>query len=182
MSVGRANLLALVWLPVAGAIVYFPFAARWGPAPLGEAFAIPLIRSLPVLVAGIVVHELIHAIGFLTAGRAPRSHVRVGLNRRTLTPYASCSAPISTTGYRIAALLPAGVLGLVPAAAAVLTGSGALAVFGFAMLALAGGDVALVWAIRGVPSGARVLDHPSRVGCSVVSDPAATGALGRAEV
>ncbi len=168
MSVTHANLLALLWLPVAGAVVYFPFSALWGPAPLGEAFALPLIRSLPALAAGIGLHELCHAAGFLFAGRAPRSTVRVGLNRRTLTPFASCSTPITVGSYRIATVLPAVALGVVPAALAVLTGSGSLAVWAFVMLALAGGDVALLWTIRAVPAGALVVDHPSRVGCTVV--------------
>ncbi|MBA3659463.1 MAG: DUF3267 domain-containing protein [Gemmatimonadales bacterium] len=168
MSVAHANLLALLWLPVAGAMVYFPFSARWGPAPLADAFAIPLIRSLPAVAAGILVHELCHAAGFRLAGRAPRSAVRIGLNRRTLTPFASCSAPVTAASYRIATLLPAVALGLMPAALAVLIGSGPLAVWAFVMLALAGGDVALLWTIRSVPARALVVDHPSRVGCTVV--------------
>jgi hypothetical protein len=36
------------------------------------------------------------------------------------------------------------------------------------MLVFAGGDLIVVWTIRGVPGRARVLDHPSRVGCRVL--------------
>jgi hypothetical protein len=39
------------------------------------------------------------------------------------------------------------------------------------MLAVAGGDLAAVWAIRDVPQGVLVRDHPSRVGCQVTEQP-----------
>jgi len=41
-----------------------------------------------------------------------------------------------------------------------------------AMLAVAGCDLAALWAIREVPRGTLVLDHPSRVGCQVTEQPA----------
>ena len=41
------------------------------------------------------------------------------------------------------------------------------------MLAVAGGDLAAVWAIRDVPGEVLVLDHPQRVGCRITEQPAA---------
>jgi len=122
---------------------------------------------LPLMAAGIVVHELLHAGGFLLFGRAPRHAVRVGVHRRTLTPYASCSAPVPASAYRGAALLPAAILGVLPAVASLLLGWGWLAIWAALMLAVAGGDLAAVWAIRRVSADALVLDHPTRVGCTI---------------
>jgi hypothetical protein len=111
------------------------------------------------------VHELLHAAGFLLFGRAPRTQVRIGFQRRTLTPFASCSTPVTASAYRAAGLLPALVLGGLPLLAAWATGSAGLLLWAWVMLALAGGDVAAVWAMRSVPGDAMVVDDPALVGC-----------------
>jgi Putative zincin peptidase len=170
MSVGRANLIALAWLPAAAFLALGPFFLLWGGAPLVAAIpapsALPLV--LAVLLASVLLHELVHVLGFRLLARAPRRAVRLGLNRRTLTPFACCAEPVSARGYQATALLPALLLGLVPALVAAAAGSGILALWSWAMLAVAGGDVAAVWAIRRVPARALVLDHPARVGCRVL--------------
>ena len=82
------------------------------------------------------------------------------------------------SAYRATALLPGLALGVLPGVAALLTGSGLLALWSWTMLAVAGGDVAAVWAIRGVPPDVLVLDHPSRVGCTIAGQRGG-GAAGR---
>ena len=169
MSVVRANLVALAWLPVSGLLATAPFVLLWGRERLASAPAglpsLPL--GIALLVLGVLVHELLHAAGFLLFGRAPRQAVRVGFQPRTLTPFASCSTAVSASAYRAAGLLPAVVLGVLPVAAAWATGSGMLLLWGWLMLALAGGDLAAVWVMRGVPADTLVLDHPTLVGCRV---------------
>jgi hypothetical protein len=170
MSVGRANLIALVWLPVAALLALGPFLLRWGIAPLAAAIPPPsrLPLLLAVLLASVLLHELVHLAGFLLLAGASRRAVRLGFNRRSLTPFACCAEPVSARGYRATALLPAILLGLAPALVAAVAGWGALGLWSWAMLAVAGGDVAAVWAIRRVPPTAPVLDHPARVGCRVL--------------
>ncbi len=174
MSVGRANLLAIAWLPLSALLTIGPFAVLWDSERIYLALpaATDLRIAIPVLLVSVVLHEGLHAIGFLTFGRASRQAVRVGFQRRTLTPYASCTAPINARAYRATALLPGAVLGALPVLLGWLLGSGGMVLYGWAMLAMAGGDLAAVWAIRDVPSGVPVLDHPSRVGCQVRAQPA----------
>lgn len=172
MSVVRANLIGLGWLPLAALLALGPFVLLWGGAPL--AAGLPGPGALPVLLLlialAILAHESLHALGFLLFGRVPRSSVRLGFQRRTLTPFAACRVPIPAAAYRKAALLPAAVLGVGPSIVGVVSGSAALTLWGWVMLALAGGDLAAVWAIRRVPGERLVLDHPSRVGCQVVGE------------
>ena len=175
MSVAQANLIALAWLPVSGLIALGPYALLWGE---DRVAALPAaLPSLPVglalMAAGILVHELLHAAGFLLFGRAPRRQVRLGFQLRTLTPFATCSAPVTASAYRAAGLLPAAVLGGLPLLAAWMTGSAGGVLWGWVMLALAGGDVAAVWAMRPLPGRAMVVDHPERVGCLSVRPPEA---------
>jgi len=174
MSVARANLLAIAWLPVSGLLALGPFAFLRGSERIGAA--LPLVTdlrfALPVLAASVLLHEILHAVGFRLLGRAPREAIRIGFQRRTLTPFASCSAPVRASAYRAAALLPGAVLGVLPVLTGWLLGSGTLVLYGWAMLAVAGGDLAAVWAIRDVPGRVLVLDHPQRVGCRITEQPA----------
>jgi hypothetical protein len=173
MSVARANLIALLWLPLSALLTVGPFLRFWGPGPISHALpaATDLRVMLPLILVGVLAHEALHAVGFLLLGRAPRAAVRIGFQRRTLTPFASCGAAVTAGAYRAASLLPALVLGVLPTVLAWLLGSGGLVLWGWVMLALAGGDLAAVWAMRAVPRGVLVLDHPSRVGCRLAEAP-----------
>ena len=126
MSVARANLLAIAWLPVSGLLTLGPFVLLWGSDRIDAAFpaATDLRFALPVLAVSVLLHEGLHALGFRLLGRAPRSAVRLGFQRRTLTPYANCTAPVRANAYRATALLPGAVLGAGPVLAAWLLGCG----------------------------------------------------------
>jgi len=63
--------------------------------------------------------------------------------------------------------LPALLLGVLPGLIAGITGSGWLMAYGALMLAMASGDLLVLWLIRDVPSGRLVRDHPSEVGCEI---------------
>ena len=63
--------------------------------------------------------------------------------------------------------MPGLVLGILPATAGLLLGSGGLLVFGIVFTAAAGGDFLILWMIRNVPSNSLVEDHPTRAGCYV---------------
>jgi hypothetical protein len=69
------------------------------------------------------------------------------------------------TGYRISVVLPGVGLGILPAIIGVALGLGWLTVLGAVMTGAAGGDLAVLWAIRGVAADATVRDHPSKPGC-----------------
>jgi hypothetical protein len=76
--------------------------------------------------------------------------------------------PMPVGAYRFVLVLPLLVLGLVPFAAGLALGSALVAGLGSLMILGAGADVAVLLALRGVPSAARVVDHPSKPGCYVL--------------
>ncbi|HYJ80286.1 MAG TPA: DUF3267 domain-containing protein [Longimicrobiaceae bacterium] len=168
VSFEKANLIALLFLPLA-ALPVLLHLLLWGAASLaaGVDFLFPWL-FVPLLVASIVVHEALHALGFVAVGGAPRGAIHFGVDRRTLSPFAGCTAPLRARAYRGAVLLPSLVLGVAPVVAGLVTGSGWPTLWGALMLFCAGGDFAALWAMRAVPGDARVLDHPERVGCRVV--------------
>ena len=166
----RAGTLALVLLPVVVVPLLVPFWLLWGWDALKQGLitAITPWILVPALVGSVLVHEGLHALGFLLFGRAPRSAVHFGVHRPTLSPFAGCRAPINARAYRAAVILPSLALGVLPLAIGMATGHGFLLVWGTFMLHAGTGDLIVLWTIRSVPGRARVLDHPERVGCRVL--------------
>ena len=102
-------------------------------------------------------------------GRRSASGSSAARSRRTPTaPHRSGPTPIAPRRS-----CPARCSACGPVLAAWLSGAGIPVLYGWAMLAVAGGDLAAVWAIRDVPGEVLVLDHPQRVGCRIMEQPAA---------
>jgi hypothetical protein len=145
-----------------------PHMLIWG-VPEVSSLVSPMGGALlgGLIVAGVVVHEGIHGLGYLWGGAA-WSEVKFGFNWSGFAPYAHCGAPLRCGAYRWAIVLPGLVLGAVPLAVGLTTGRWGATLFAFVMLAAAGGDALLLWMLRAVPRGAWVQDHPRKMGALVL--------------
>ncbi len=123
---------------------------------------------LAVVLLGIVVHELIHAISWVIFGHKSFSAIRFGFQWKTLTPYAHLEEPVEVNAYRMGAFTPGLVLGILPYVLSLLFGDGNLFWFSFVHVSAAGGDWLILWLIRNVKSGMLVEDHPTHAGCYVL--------------
>ncbi len=147
------------------------YISRWGMASIARGFE-ALAQNMPAFliafVLGVVLHEAVHGLGWLVLGQKPLSAVHFGFQWKTLTPYAHLAEPIDIRAYRWSALLPAIFIGAAPTIASLLAGSPLMLFFGLAFILGAGGDLFILWLIRGVASGRQVMDHPTRAGCFVL--------------
>jgi hypothetical protein len=144
------------------------FAAVWGFDPVMDASDILLPwYFFPIFAAGIVVHELIHGLSWMAAGRLPFAQMKFGFQLKTLTPYAHCTVPITKRAYVFGTLMPAAALGCIPFFISLITGNGWVLIFGILFTFAAVGDFLIVWLIRTVPWNAMVEDHPENAGCFV---------------
>lgn len=167
---GRATLVGTLVSIVLLLAVWIPHRALYGENAFRELFrATGGWWFAPALLAGIVVHEALHAISWRLAGRLPARSVAFGVNWKVLMPYAHPRLPMPARAYALGAAVPGVVLGLVPAAAGLATGDGAWSGWGAIFTAAAAGDLLVLHSLRGLPGAARVLDHPTRVGCEVVA-------------
>ena len=169
LSMERMNLLAIpaALLPLLVTLVPF-FILRGGAALLaGGRELMAWYVLIPGLLGGIVVHEVIHGLSWAFFGRKPLRSVRYGVSWKTLTPFAHCTEPMTARAYRRGAVMPGIILGAVPAAIGLATGSGAWMLYGMIFLVAAVGDFIVLWLLRGVPGDVLVEDHPSRAGCYV---------------
>lgn len=177
VSMRFANIVALLLLVAVYLLFILPFPALWGRPILPQVTELTgtaLLRLTLLFFFSIAAHEAIHAAAFVLFGKVPPAAIRFGFSWRAAAPYAHCRIPVTARGYRLAVALPGFVLGMGPGLAGLLTGTGWLAIWGAFMTAAAGGDLAVLWAVRTVPKGALVLDHPSEPGCLVLAEEGAS--------
>jgi hypothetical protein len=127
----------------------------------------PYVWLFVLYFAMIVVHELLHALGFLVFGKVSLSHIHIGVNWKALMPYAHCKTPISISAYRGALILPIVITGIIPFFIGLFIGNGFLTVLGTLHTQAGFGDVFILWALRTYASNTIVKDHPEKIGCEV---------------
>lgn len=179
ISIARANVAMLLVVVPLMIVLIGLYVIAWG---IGD-FASGLERFLrwqvviPTLVIGIPLHEAIHGLTWVVAGRRSFRDVRFGFQWKTLTPYAHLEVRVPATAYRWGAAMPGLILGALPYLAGLILGVGWIACLGLFFIFTAGGDMLILWLLRGVDGGALTEDHPSRAGCYVypVTEPAAGG-------
>lgn len=168
MPVGRAQILALVIMGVFALFAFLPHALIWGaPEALSSISPMDGVLFVGLFVAGVVVHEGIHGLGYRWGGAA-WSEIEFGVNWSGLAPYAHCAAPLRCGAYRWAIALPGLVLGIAPLAVGLTNGHWGATLFAFVMLAAAGGDVLLLWMLQGISRNTWVQDHPRKMGALVL--------------
>jgi hypothetical protein len=123
----------------------------------------------PLFVVGVLTHELVHGVTWKVVGRLRWKDIRFGVQLKTFTPYASPTVPMRARTYRMGVMMPLIVVGLIPFAVGLIFEYSQLAVFGMVFTFVAGGDLAVLRAMRSVASSAWVQDHPERAGCYVVA-------------
>ncbi len=169
LSMERVNLLAVPVALLAPVITLVPYCLLWGGASLlagGRVLARWYIL-VPGLLGGIVLHEAIHGVSWALFGRKSFRSIRYGVQWKTLTPYAHCVEPMPARAYRRGAVMPAVIIGVIPAALGLAAGDGAWVLYGTVFLAAAAGDFIVLRVLRKIPGDILVEDHPSRAGCYV---------------
>jgi hypothetical protein len=181
MSAAQANLRALIFLVpliiLLGIPYYFIWPEQFTKAELTryvhlkEAWTfLDWAIILSVAIVGIVMHELLHGLGWSLYTKNGWLSIKFGIMWSFLTPYCHCSEPLKMRPYRIGSILPALVLGIIPSLIAMLTGNLFLMTFGFFFTFAAGGDFLILWLIRKESDTALVQDHPDKIGCIIFEE------------
>ena len=169
ISLVRANVIVVAFSLPAAVSLYLLFlflAPRSSSAPTPVSPGNAVLFGF-LLIAGILLHELLHAAGWIVFGRQARRRVQFGFKLNTLTPYAHLQSSIPAGAYRMGVLLPLLMLGLPPYILGIFLAQRLITVYGLFFILAAGGDLLVLWLLRGVPAEALVQDHPTRAGCLV---------------
>lgn len=178
IDTNRANVIALMLGVVIIIVLIIPFillnvGSFELPALKAElkfwAHPLGVIIVLVAMSGGIVVHEFIHGLTFAIFAKAGFKSVKFGI-LKPFTPYCHCKEPLKAWQYRISTIMPAIVLGLIPWAIAMFTGSIGLMLFGIFFTMAAGGDFIIIYLLRNQPANSLVQDHPEKIGCYIYSE------------
>ena len=166
VGIVMANVFAIVLLiPLAAIGIYLFVRVQGG---LDWVFT-PLSFALFVLsfLALIVVHELLHGLGWAPFAAHGFKDIEFGFMKQYLTPYCTCLVPLTKGQYIFGALLPCVALGVIPMIVAILAGSFPLLFLGIVMTDSAAGDMLIVWKIlryRSEKNEIVYMDHPTQAG------------------
>lgn len=145
-----------------------PFFVLHGKGPFYDWSWSGILFFLLLVIIGIPIHELLHALIFGLFSRGGFKSVKLGLDRSTYTPYCHCSTPIRVQYYRIGALFPMFVLGVAPFVLSLFNGSFGWWLFGYIFIVAAGGDLVALKLLKKIPAHRKVLDHPQKMGFFVL--------------
>ena len=120
-----------------------------------------------MLIAGTVVHELIHGFTAMLFANVPWKNVKFGIQWQSLTPYFHSEIPMKAQKYRVVVIMPLIILGLIPYIVSLINGSGWLMIFGTIFTFAACGDLMIIWMMRKLHAHEMVQDHPTKVGLLV---------------
>jgi len=167
VSIGKAGIYAIPIALLSAAAVLLPYAVIWGRAGFYPIRMPEILLFAGAVLAGIILHELIHAASWIILSGKSRRIISFGFHLRTFTPYVHCREPIKAGAYKLGALMPALILGILPSLIAILNGDLLLMFFGLIFTSAASGDFLIIWILRSVKSDCIVEDHPTQAGCFV---------------
>lgn len=147
------------------------FSMLWGRAALWDGLEVVLTlrTGMPLFFAGLLTHEFVHGLTWKLVGRVPWRHIRFGFQLKKFTPFAHVTTPLPARAYRWGTVTPLLAVALLPFLIGLAYNQPASAAFGMVFTFVAGGDLAVLWTLRGVSASALVRDHPERVGCYVAA-------------
>lgn len=122
-----------------------------------------------LLLAGIVLHELIHGVSMAAFAKNGWKSVSFGFNIKAIAPYAHCREPLHPNVYRLSLAMPGFLLGDIPVLISWFTGNILFLFFGILFWWAAAGDIIILWMSRKIYDG-MLQDHPEKTGFIHVSE------------
>jgi hypothetical protein len=156
--------LPFVLVPLNIALLLVPLALFALVHPQSSFNSFLSLWLIPGLVVGVLLHEAVHAIFWKVSSGLAWSQFTFGFKWEALAPYCHAKAPMPLRPYRIGALAPAVLTGLLPWLVALWIDSAPLALLGAVLISAAIGDFYVLWLLRDVPAEADVRDHPEKAG------------------
>ncbi len=166
VSIRKANWFAVLLLIPLFVVGFGLFFLRHHQ--ITEGFhAYSFFIAMAVYLILVVVHELIHGLSWSIFAEHHWKDIAFGFMTQYLTPYCSCSVPLSKGQYIFGALMPLVILGILPMIAGILSGSILTLFVGIIMADAAAGDILIVWNLLRYRSDAKqivYMDHPTQAG------------------
>lgn len=169
----KANGFAIKCLLVSALVFGIPYFAIWGwnSTPLFEGFYLKIFYPIIFILAGIVLHELIHGIFFALYAKGGFSSIKFGVLWKYLAPYCHCKEALKIKHYTITLFAPLVFTGILPSIIALIIGNFPLLVVGIFLCSGAAGDLMIYEKLKKENPEDYVQDHPSEAGYFILRKP-----------
>ena len=155
----------ILFIPVFGLSLWIFF--RRNPNTEFHSWSTTGIVLLVSLVVLTVAHELFHGLSWSLFTEHRWRDIEFGFMKQYLTPYCTCTVPLTKSQYVFGAVMPLALLGIIPLIVGILIGSFAVLLLGIIMTVAAAGDILIVWKVLTYRSKADTvvyIDHPTQAG------------------
>ena len=172
IDIVKANVFAVAIMVVSAIVFLVPFFCIWQGTPMKRLLGTTMGWGIFFvgMVAGIVVHELIHGLTWACFAKSGWKSISFGVMWKMLTPYCHCNEPLHIRGYMLGAMMPCIVLGVIPAVLSLFVGNLVLLALGVFFIAGAAGDIWMTWLLTKENPGSLVLDHPTEAGFYIIDE------------
>ena len=172
MSTVEANVKTIRLIVPIVLVFGVPYYLLWS-----NQFSLSLINEaasktwliLVFIILGAVLHELIHGLFWSFFLKRGFRAIKFGISWKLLTPYCHSKEPMKMKNYRLGALMPCVILGLIPATVSLFIGHLGTLTFGVFFTIAAGGDILMIWLLRNEKKDVLVQDHPDKIGCLILN-------------
>lgn len=123
--------------------------------------------SIISFMGGIVLHELVHGITWAIFCKKGFKSIRFGIMWEYMAAYCHCKEPLKVKYYLLGAIMPAILIGFIPAFYGLIVGKLSFLVFGIYFTLAAVGDYMVIDLLRKENKNDYVQDHPSAPGCYI---------------
>lgn len=162
ISFWAANFYAIISVLPIIISLYFLYLFIWVKPVISFKYPYWMIYLI-----GVVVHELIHGFFAMKFSKQGMRSIKFGISWKFLTPYCHCKEPLSIKDYRVVALAPLVILGIIPTFIGLILGHNDFYVFGLLFILAAGGDLIIVWKLRNENKNTLALDCSDKCGCII---------------
>lgn len=128
------------------------------------------LLAVPIFFLAIVAHELIHGIFWGLSSKNGFQSIEFGVMWQYLTPYCTCTEPLSRIQYIIGAAMPTVLLGIIPTLISIALAQLPLFILGQIMIFAGGGDLLIIESlVKYKEKGEETIymDHPTELGLAV---------------
>lgn len=119
---------------------------------------------LEILLAGFIIHGLIEGIIYAHFSERGIQSIQLGYKWRWIAPYCHCTEPLSVRHYKIVAITPLLICGIIPSLLAILIGNAPLLCLGLLFTWFGVGNIIVLSVLRSLDDDSVVFVHPSKVG------------------
>ncbi len=168
VSLIKANLFAFITsgpFAVLGGFLFFYFHRNIS-FELGSLNSMLwTLALLPAFVLLTLLHELTHGLVWSIYAKNHWKSISFGVLWEMLTPYCHCDEPLLLWQMCLGAFAPFVTVGLLPFAAAFVTGNVFLLFLSLFMMFGSGGDFTIILLVAREKKNTLVVDHPTECGC-----------------